>query len=318
TTGIIMASKNQSVVMELIFEGLSSQPRTQTVLFIVFLVFYLFTLVGNIVVITVIRADCQLQSPMYFFLANLSFLDICYISCNVPQMLVNLLTKKRTISFSGCATQMYFSLAFGMTECFLLGAMAYDRYMAICQPLLYTTLMSRKVCIHMVLASWTSSLLSSMVINSLTLQLPFCRPDTLNHYFCEVPAVLALACADTALTELVIFIFSVLIIFIPFLLIIASYARILSTILKIHSARVQSKAFSTCGSHLMVVTLFYGTAICMYVNPKSRSPQDRDKVVAVFYTIVAPMVNPLIYSLRNKDMKAALRRAMNRPKSLCT
>ncbi|NWU56025.1 OR2B2 protein, partial [Dromas ardeola] len=309
-----MARENQSVVTEFIFQGLSSQPRTQTVLFIVFLIFYLFTLVGNITIITVIRADCQLHLPMYFFLANLSFLDICYVSSNIPQMLVNLLTKKRTISFSGCAAQMYFCLAFGMTECVLLGVMAYDRYMAICHPLLYTTVMNRKLCTHMVVASWTSSLLSSMVINSLTLRLPFCGPDILNHYFCEVPAVLALACANTALMELVIFIFSILIVFIPFLLIVTSYAHILSAILKIQSAHVQSKAFSTCGSHLMVVTIFYGTATCMYMKPKSRPPQDRDKVVAVFYTIVAPMLNPLIYSLRNKDMKRALRRAMKRPK----
>ncbi|XP_009993344.1 PREDICTED: olfactory receptor 2D3-like [Chaetura pelagica] len=310
-----MGSKNQSVVTEFIIEGLSSQPRTQTVLSIVFLVFYLLTLAGNILVITVIRVDCQLQSPMYFFLANLSFLDICYISSNVSQMLVNLLTKKRTISFSGCAAQMYFSLAFGMTECFLLGFMAYDRYLAICQPLLYPTLMTRRVCIHMILVSWTSSFLSSMVINILTFQLPFCGPDTVNHYFCEMSAVLALACADTALTELVIFIFSILIVFIPFLLIITSYARILSAVLQMQPAHLQSKAFSTSGSHLVVVTLFYGTAICMYMNPKARTPQDRDKVVAVFYTIVAPMLNPLIYSLRNKDLKCALRRAMNRPTS---
>ncbi|NWS73511.1 OR2D2 protein, partial [Crotophaga sulcirostris] len=310
-----MARENQSLVTEFIFQGLSSQPRTQTVLFIVFLVFYLFTVVGNIMIITVIRADCQLQSPMYFFLANLAFLDICYISSNIPRMLVNLLTKKRTISFSGCAAQMYFWLAFGMTECVLLGVMAYDRYMAICHPLLYTTVMSRKVCIHMVVASWISSFLSSVFINSLTIQLPFCGPDILNHYFCEVPAVLALACADTALTEVVIFTFSIFIVFIPFLLIITSYVRIFSTILKIQSAHVQSKAFSTCGSHLMVVTMFYGTSICMYMNPKSRPPQDRDKVISMFYAIVAPMLNPLIYSLRNKDMQDALRRAMNRPRS---
>ncbi|XP_035753896.1 olfactory receptor 1019-like isoform X2 [Egretta garzetta] len=250
-----MARDNQSIVTEFIFEGLSSQPRTQTILFIVFLVFYLFTVAGNIMIITVIRADCQLQSPMYFFLANLSFLDIGYISSNIPQMLVNLWTKKRTISFSGCAAQMYFSLAFGMTECVLLGVMAYDRYMAICHPLLYTTVMNKKFCIHMVVASWTISLLSSMVINSLTLRLPFCGPDILNHYFCEVPAMLALAYTDTTLVVLVIFIFSILIAFIPFLLIITSYIHILFAILKIQSAHVQSKAFSTCGSHLMVVTM---------------------------------------------------------------
>ncbi|KAM9223360.1 olfactory receptor 2D3-like [Leptosomus discolor] len=311
-----MAGENQSLVTEFIFQGLSSQPRTQTVLFVVFLVFYLFTMVGNIMIITVIRADSQLQSPMYFFLANLSFLDICYVSSNIPQMLVNLLTKKRTISFSRCATQMYFSLAFGMTECLLLGVMAYDRYMAICHPLLYATVMNRKVCIHVVMASWASSLLSSMVISSLTLQMPFCGPDILNHYFCEVLAVLALTCADTAFTELVIFIFSFLIVFIPFLLIITSYIHILSAISKIQSVRAQSKAFSTCGSHLTMVAIFYGTAICMYMNPTSRPPQDRDKMVAMFYSTVSPTLNPLVYSLRSKDVKRALRRAVDRPKSL--
>ncbi|NWR59909.1 OR2D2 protein, partial [Bucorvus abyssinicus] len=311
-----MASENQSVVTEFVFQGLSSQPGTQTVLFIVFLVSYLFTMVGNVLVITVIRADCRLHSPMYLFLANLSFLDICYISSYIPQMLVNLLTKKKTISFSGCAAQLYFSLAFGMTECVLLGVMAYDRYMAICHPLRYTIVMNRKVCIHMVVASWTSGLLSSMVITSVTVWLPFCRSDILNHYYCEVQAVLALTCAHTALMELVIFIFSILILFIPFLLIIISYAHILSVILKIRSAHVQYKTFSTCGSHLMVVTIFYGTGICIYMTPTSRPPQDRDKVVALFYTIVAPMLNPIIYSLRNKDMKRALSTAMNRPKSL--
>ncbi|KGL72671.1 Olfactory receptor 2D2, partial [Tinamus guttatus] len=299
---------NQSVVTEFIFQGLSSQPGTQALLFVVFLFFYVFTVVGNTVIITVIRASHQLRSPMYFFLANLSFLDICYVSTSIPQTLVNLLTQKKTISFSACAAQMYFSLAFGMTECILLAVMAYDRYLAICQPLHYTTVMNRKLCSHMALASWTSSLLSSMVINSLVLRLPFCGPDTLNHYFCEVPAVLALACADIALTEMVVFVFSILIAFIPFLLIVVSYGQILSTILQIRPTHRQSKAFFTCGSHLMVVTMFYGTAICMYMNPRSRTPQDGDKAVTVFYTIVTPLLHPLIYSLRNKDMKDALRR----------
>ncbi|NXX75975.1 OR2D2 protein, partial [Urocolius indicus] len=311
-----MARENQSVVTEFIFQGLSSQPTTQTVLFIVFLVFYLFTMLGNMTIITVIRADSQLQSPMYFFLANLSLIDICYTSANTPQMLFNLLTKKRTISFSACAAQMYFCLAFGMTECFLLGVMAYDRYKAICQPLLYPRVMCRKVCIHMVVASWTSSLLSSTVILMVTSQLPFCGPDILNHYYCEVLAVRALACTDTAFVDLLIFVFSIFIVFIPFLLIVISYAHILVVTLKSQAASVQSKVFSTCGSHLLVVTLFYGTCICTYMNLKPRPPQDKDKVVAVFYTIIAPMLNPLIYSLRNKDMKSALRRAMRRPKSL--
>ncbi|NWU89829.1 OR2D2 protein, partial [Upupa epops] len=307
-----MSRENQSVVTEFIFQGLSSQPRMQTVLFLVFLVCYLLTVLGNTLITAVIRADCQLHSPMYFFLANLAFLDICYVSSYIPQMLVNLLTKKRTISFSSCAAQMYFSLAFGITECVLLGVMAYDRYMAICHPLLYAAVINRKASIHAVVASWISGFLSSMIINSLTLQLPFCRHRVLNHYFCEVQAVLALACADTALMELVIFIISILVLFIPFLLIVISYVSILSTVLKLQSTGVRYKTFSTCGSHLMLVTIYYGTGICIYMTPTSRPPQDRDKVIALFYTIVAPLLNPLIYSLRNKDMKLALRRAMNR------
>ncbi|XP_054246504.1 olfactory receptor 2D2-like [Indicator indicator] len=311
-----MTKENQSVVTEFILQVLSSQPRTQTVLFIVFLVVYLFSMVGNILIIAVVRVDCQLQSPMYFFLANLSFIDICFISSFIPQMLVNFVTKKSTISFSGCAAQTYFSLIFGVTECVLLGVMAYDRYMAICHPLLYTTAMNRKVCTLMVVACWISSLLSSTYVSGLTFQLPFCGPNTLNHYFCEVPALLVLACTDTAFVELVVFIFSILIALIPFLLIVFSYAHIFSTILKIQSTGVQYKTFSTCGSHLMVVTIFYGTVICIYMNPTSRTRQDRDKVVSLFYTIGAPVLNPLIYSLRNKDMKRALRKAMNSPKSL--
>ncbi|XP_009903486.2 olfactory receptor 2D2 [Dryobates pubescens] len=312
----MVAKDNQSVVTEFSLQVLSSQPGTQIVLFIVLLVVYLFSMVGNILIIAVVRADCQLQSPMYFFLANLSFVDICYISSFIPQMLVNFVTKKSTISFSGCAAQMCFSLVFGITECVLLGVMAYDRYMAICHPLLYTTVMNRKVCTHMVVACWISSLLSSTLANGLTLQLPFCGPNTLNHYFCEVPALLVLACTDTASLELVMSIFSILVALIPFLLIVFSYARIFSTILKAQSAGVQYKTFSTCGSHLMVVTIFYGTIICIYMNPTSRTRQDRDKVVSLFYSIGTPVLNPLIYSLRNKDMKRVLRRAMNSPKSL--
>ncbi|XP_014425879.3 olfactory receptor 2G3-like [Pelodiscus sinensis] len=307
-----MEQKNQSFVTEFVFIGLSSEPTVQTSLFVVFLVFYLLTIVGNIIIITVIRADPQLHTPMYFFLSNLSFLDICYISTNVPQLLVNLSTRSRTISFPGCAAQMYFSLAFGMTECVLLCVMAYDRYVAICHPLHYAVIMNRKLCAQMAAASWICSLLSSMAINILTLRLPFCGPNTLNHYFCEVPAVLTLACTDTSLTEMVVFIFSILIVFLPFLLIVISYGHILSAIVRIQYARGRAKAFSTCGSHLTVVAIFYGTAIFMYMRPESKSSRGMDKIIAVFYTIITPMLNPLIYSLRNKEMKGALKIAVGR------
>ncbi|XP_074853282.1 olfactory receptor 2G3-like [Carettochelys insculpta] len=301
-----MEQENQSFVTEFVFIGLSSEPRVQTCLFAVFLVFYLLSVVGNILIIAVIRADPRLHMPMYFFLSHLSFLDICYITTNVPQLLVNLSTKSRTISFRACATQMYFSLACGMNECFLLGVMAYDRYVAICHPLRYTVIMNRKLCTQMVAVCWSCSLLSCLVVSALTLRLPFCGPNTLNHYFCEVPAMLALACADTSLTEKVVFIFSILIVFLPFVLIVLSYGRILSAIVWMKYDSSRAKAFSTCGSHLAVVALFYGTATIMYTRPQVKSSQDRNKIIALFYTIITPMLNPMIYSLRNKDVKGAL------------
>ncbi|KAK7806575.1 hypothetical protein U0070_017180 [Myodes glareolus] len=302
-------------VTEFVFLGLSSDPKVQLVLFFVFLFFYILSVVGNIIIITIIQIEPRLQTPMYFFLTNLSFLDICYTSTNVPQMLSNMVGSKKTIPFAGCATQMYFSLSFGMIECVLLGVMAYDRYVAICHPLHYTVIMDQSTCVQLAAISWASSFLSSMVINVLTLSLPYCGPNVLNHFFCEVPSVLRLACTDTSLTELVVFVFSIIIVFIPFLLIIVSYARILLSVLRMRSASGRHKALSTCASHLTVVTLFYGTAIFMYMRPQSKSSRAGGKVIAVFYTVVTPMLNPLIYSLRNQDVKGSLRRAIKRQKT---
>ncbi|XP_014939830.1 olfactory receptor 2G3-like [Acinonyx jubatus] len=306
--------KTNFTVTEFVFLGLSSQPKMQLILFIMFLFFYLLTVVGNITIITVIQIEPRLQTPMYFFLTNLSFLDICYTSTNVPQMLSNMVGKK-TIPFSSCATQMYFSLSFGMIECVLLGVMAYDRYVAICHPLHYTVIMNQSVCVQLATISWSISFLSSMVINVLTLSLPYCGPNVLNHFFCEVPSVLRLACTDTSFTELVVFIFSIIIVFIPFLLIVVSYARILLSVLRIRSASGRHKALSTCASHLTVVVLFYGTAIFMYMRPQSKSSRAGGKIIAVFYTVITPMLNPLIYSLRNQDVKGALRRAIAKQKT---
>ncbi|KAM6465628.1 olfactory receptor 2G3-like [Liasis olivaceus] len=303
-----MVDINHTFVTEFIFLGFSNQPRVQMILFVVFLGCYLLTVLGNVTIISVVRVNPQLHTPMYFFLVNLSFLDISYISTNVPQMLLNLVTRWKTISFGGCVIQMYFSLAFGMTECFLLGVMAYDRYVAICQPLHYAAIMTWKLCTQLAVFCWSSSLMSSMVINIFTFQLPFCGPNILNHYFCEVPAVLSLACTDTSLAEMVVFIFSIIIVFIPFLLIIISYSYIFLTVLQIQTAQGRAKAFSTCASHLTVVVIFYGTAIFMYMRPRTRSSQGRDKVIALFYTIIMPMLNPIIYSLRNNDVKNVLRK----------
>ncbi|XP_012884666.1 PREDICTED: olfactory receptor 2D3-like [Dipodomys ordii] len=302
--------KTNFTVTEFIFLGLSSDPKTRIILFVLFLFFYVLSVAGNIVIITIIQLEPRLQTPMYFFLTHLSFLDICYTSTNVPQMLSNMVGRKQTIPFSSCATQMYFSLSFGMIECMLLGVMAYDRYVAICRPLHYTVIMDQNTCLQLAAISWSSSFLSSMVINVLTLSLPYCGPNVLNHFFCEVPSVLRLACTDTSLTELVVFIFSIIIVFIPFLLIVVSYVRILHSVLRMQSASGRYKALSTCASHLTVVTLFYGTAIFMYMRPQSKSSRAGGKVIAVFYTVVTPMLNPLIYSLRNQDVKGALRRVL--------
>ncbi|XP_055455869.1 olfactory receptor 2G3-like [Psammomys obesus] len=302
-------------VSEFVFLGLSSDPKIQLVLFFVFLLFYVLSVVGNIIIITIIQIEPRLHTPMYFFLTNLSFLDVCYTSTNVPQMLSNMVGRKKTIPFASCATQMYFSLSFGMIECVLLGVMAYDRYVAICHPLHYTVIMDPNTCVQLAAISWSSSFLSSMVINVLTLSLPYCGPNVLDHFFCEVPSVLRLACTDTSLTELVVFVFSIIIVFIPFLLIIVSYARILLSVLRMRSASGRHKALSTCASHLTVVTLFYGTAIFMYMRPQSKSSRAGGKVIAVFYTVVTPMLNPLIYSLRNQDVKGSLRRAITKQKT---
>ncbi|XP_043828047.1 putative olfactory receptor 2W6 [Dromiciops gliroides] len=307
-----MVEANITFVTELIFLGLSSQPRNQLILFIMFLLFYLLTVLGNLIIITVIQIEPRLQTPMYFFLTNLAFLDICYTTTSVPQMLSNMVGKKKTISFTGCGIQMYFSLSFGMIECILLGVMAYDRYAAICAPLHYTVIMNKCTCTHMVIISWTSSFLSSMVITVLTMSLPYCGPNVLNHFFCEVPTVLRLACIDTSVIELVVFIFSIIIIFIPFLFIVISYAHILLSVLRMCSAAGRHKALSTCASHLTVLALYYGTAIFMYMQPQSKSSRSGGKIIALFYTVIAPLLNPLIYSLRNQDVKKALRKALSK------
>ncbi|XP_058383249.1 putative olfactory receptor 2B8 [Diceros bicornis minor] len=227
-------------------------------------------------------------------------------------MLSNVVGKKKTIPFPSCAAQMYFSLSFGMIECVLLGVMAYDRYVAICHPLHYTVITNQCTCVQLAAISWSSSFLSSLIINVLTLSLPCCGPNVLSHFFCEMPSVLRLACADTSFTELVVFIFSIIIVFIPFLLIAVSYARILLSVLNMRAAPGRQKALSTCASHLTVVTVFYGTAIFMYMRPQSKFSSAGGKIIAVFYTVITPMLNPLIYSLRNQDVKGVLRRAIVR------
>ncbi|XP_069468348.1 olfactory receptor 2G3-like [Ambystoma mexicanum] len=306
-----MQRENRSSGTGFILKGLSDDPMMDLILFFVFLSIYLVTLVGNSTLIIISKIDCNLQTPMYFFLSNLSFLDICYITSIVPKMLVNFLMTKKTISYAGCAAQMYVHLSLGETECILLAVMAYDRYVAICNPLRYMIIMNTHVCIKIALGTWISGFLLSIVHVASTLLLPLCS-DEINHFLCEVPAVLRLSCIDTFINEVVIFVVGVLILLIPVFLIAVTYLHILVTILKIQSAKGRSKAFSTCASHLAVITIFYGTAIFMYMRPRTSHSPSMDKMVSVFYLIVTPMLNPMIYSLRNKDVKGALQKAIGK------
>ncbi|XP_043829494.1 olfactory receptor 13D1-like [Dromiciops gliroides] len=269
---------------------------------------YIIILLGNSFLITIIILDSHLHTPMYFFLSNLSFLDICYTSSSVPLILVNFLSEEKSISFVGCGTQMFFSLALGSTECVLLTVMSYDRYVAICRPLRYPVIMNQELCGWMAASSWMAGVLNSLVQTVLALSLPFCGNNVIDYLTCEILAVLKLACTDISLNVIIMVISNVILLVIPVLLIIISYAFILFTILRINSAEGRKKAFSTCSAHLTVVTMFYGTILFMYMKPKSKDSHATDELIALFYAVVIPMLNPIIYSLRNKDVKDAMKK----------
>uniref|UniRef100_A0A8C5PCM0 Olfactory receptor n=1 Tax=Leptobrachium leishanense TaxID=445787 RepID=A0A8C5PCM0_9ANUR len=274
--------------------------------FILFLFIYLFTLSGNGIVVYLVNSDPCLSSPMYFFLCNLSTLEIVYSSVVVPKMLVNLLSEDKRISFHGCALQMFLFLFLGTTECLLLAVMAYDRFMAICRPLRYTLIMCRRRCMQFSAFTWWSGVILSLIQTTLIFIQPFCGPNVIDHFFCDIPPVLKLACADTYLNEVCIFSVCVAILLAPFLLILSSYSQILFTLLKMSSVENRKKAYSTCVSHLTSVTLFYGTASFMYLRPRSLYSLETDRFLALFYSVVTPLLNPLIYSLRNQEVKNAL------------
>ncbi|KAM9767889.1 olfactory receptor 10A4-like [Dama dama] len=302
---------NWTVVSEFVpmsFSSLSSQ--LQALLFLLFLTIYLVTLMGNVLIILVTTADSALQSPMYFFLRNLSFLEIGFNLVIVPKMLGTLIIQDTAISFLGCATQMYFF--FRAAECCLLATMVYDHYVAICDPLRYPVIMGRRACGQLAAASWFSGFPVATVQTTWIFSFPFCGPNRVNHFFCDSPPVITLACADTSLFELEALTATVLFILFPFLLILASYVRILSTVFRMPSAEGKHKAFSTCSSHLLVVSLFYSTAILTYFRPRSSNSPESKKLLSLSYTVVTPMLNPIIYSLRNSEVKAALRRALRR------
>ncbi|XP_007085980.2 olfactory receptor 2B6-like isoform X1 [Panthera tigris] len=303
---------NQSSRDDFILLGFSDRPWLETPLFIIFLVAYTFALFGNVSIILVSRLDPQLDSPMYFFVSNLSLLDLCYTTSTVPQMLVNLRGPEKTISYGGCVAQLYIFLALGSTECILLAIMALDRYTAVCKPLHYPIIMSHRRCIHMATGTWISGFANSLVQSTLTVVVPRCGHRVVDHFFCEVPALLKLACADTHVNEAELNVLGALLLLVPLTLILGTYVLIARAVMRIRSAESRWKAFNTCASHLLVVSLFYFTAISMYVQPPSSYSHDRGKIMALFYGIVTPTLNPFIYTLRNKDVKAALGRALTK------
>ncbi|XP_073206638.1 olfactory receptor 5AR1-like [Lepidochelys kempii] len=307
-----MEEGNHSEATEFILSGLTDHPELQVPLFLVFLLIYGITLVGNGGMILLITVDPRLHTPMYFFLRNLSFCDLCFSSIISPKMLLNFLAERKSISYTACAVQMYLSIAFADVECLLLAVMAYDRYVAICNPLLYTVTLSKQLCKKLVVGVYTVGLVDSVLNTCCTFRLSFCSSNIINHFFCDVPALLALSCSDTHINEIVMFALTSCITGSSFVTVLLSYVYITSTILQIRSAEGRHKAFSTCSFHLTTVVLFYGSSLFMYLRPNSSYSMDTDKVASVFYTLVIPMLNPLIYSLRNTEVKDSLRKAMNK------
>lgn len=299
---------SQTPLMDFILLGFSDVPDLQEFLFGVFLIMYVIILMGNSLIIIITKVDPSLQTPMYFFLRNFSFLEICYVSVTAPRLLTDLWRPNRSISVLACATQMYFFLVFGFTECLILTTMAYDRYVAICNPLRYPLIMNNRLCIQLAVSCWVTGIPAHIGFTYLIFSLPFCRSNHLNHFFCDIPPVLKLACGDTFMIEMLVYAIALLVVTIPFMLILGSYGKIISTILKLPSAAGRAKAFSTCSSHLMVVLLFFGSATTTYLSPKSSNLTGTDKFLSLFYTIVTPTFNPMIYCLRNKDVMVALKK----------
>ncbi|XP_051822053.1 olfactory receptor 10AG1-like [Antechinus flavipes] len=305
-----MPEENLTYVKEFILLGFSDLPNLQGFLFGIFSAIYLSIQIGNGLLIVLTKTDPALHTPMYFFLGNFSFLEMCYTSVTLPRILADLWTQKRTISFLACAVQTCFLYIFGVAECLLLTVMAYDRYVAITKPLYYTLIMNHKVCVQLVVASWLTGVPVLIGETYLIFSLNFCGPNKINHVFCDAPPLFPLACTNTYNIEVSVHVAALLFVTIPFVLILASYIKIITTIMKLPSTSGRSKAFSTCSSHLMVVCFFYGSGSIVYLQPKSRQSSGSSKMLGLFYNTVTPVFNPLIYSLRNKDVIAALRKLL--------
>ncbi|XP_057362552.1 olfactory receptor 5T1-like [Manis pentadactyla] len=304
--------KNVTEVTTFILMGFTDDFEMNVFLFLLFLAIYLFTLAGNLGLVSLVIGDSRLHNPMYYFLSVLSFLDACYSSVVTPKMLVSFLAENKAISFLGCAAQMLLFVTFGTTESFLLAAMAYDRYVAIYNPLLYSVSMSPRVYVPLIIASYVGGILHASVHTVATFSLSFCASNEIRHVFCDIPPLLALSCSDTHTNQLLLFYFVGAIEMVTILIVLISYGFILLAILRIHSTDGRRKVFSTCGSHLTGVSIYHGTILFMYVRPSSSYALDHDMIVSVFYTIVIPMLNPIIYSLRNKDVKEAMKKLLGR------
>ncbi|XP_004441852.1 PREDICTED: olfactory receptor 10C1-like [Ceratotherium simum simum] len=305
---------NSMSVKLFVFTKFSEVTERCFLLFTLILLMFLASLTGNALVALAIWTNPVLHTPMYFFLANLSLLEIGCICSVIPKMLQSLVSEARGISREGCATQMFFFILFGISECCLLAAMAFDRYMAICSPLHYATRMSRRACAQLAMVSWGVGCMVSLGQTNYIFSLDFCGPCEIDHFFCDLPPILALACGDISHNEAAVFVVAILCISSPFLLIMASYGRILAAVLIMPSPEGRQKALSTCSSHLLVVTLFYGSTSVTYLRPKASHSPGIDKLLAFFYTVVTSLLNPIIYSLRNKDVKAALQRTLCKKK----
>ncbi|KAG3287885.1 OR1J2 [Ictidomys tridecemlineatus] len=307
-----MRRDNQSSISEFLLLGLPIQPEQQGTYYALFLGMYLTTVLGNLLIILLIRLDSRLHTPMYFFLSHLALTDISFSSVTAPKMLMNMLTHTQSISYAGCISQAYFFLSFVDLDSFLLTSMAYDRYVAICHPLHYTRMMRQSLCFLLVVVSWILSFAIALVHTLLLARLSFLRGNTVHHFFCDLSALLKLSSSDTTINQLVILTVGVVVITLPLLCILVSYGHIGASVLRRPSIKGICKALSTCGSHLSVVSLYYGAIIALYFVPSSNNSNDKDVIVSVLYTLVTPMLNPFIYSLRNRDMKGALRNILRR------
>lgn len=307
-----MESGNYTPVTEFILLGFSDHPELKIFLFLVFLVIYMVTLVGNLGIVLLIILELRLHTPMYFFLSHLSLVDLCYSSSITPKMLMGIIYEAKEISFSSCAAQMYLFVTFVVAESFLLAAMAYDRYVAVCNPLLYLVVMSRKLCVQLVAGSYMWGVVCAFIHTHSAFRLIFCGPNAINHFFCDISPVLALSCSDTRINKMLLFIFATFVETSTITIILMSYISIVICISRIQTHKRKCKAFSTCASHFTALTIFHVTVLIIYCQATERLSGNVDRVASVFYTMVIPMLNPLIYSLRNKEVKGAMKRLLDR------